>query len=151
MNSEDRLIFEMDTFLVIEYIKAAIAIVMDLKFEEIETKLVENGITLQQRKSSDSQQLKRSHEMKELYPQKRPSSVKRVPPAHGSFGPSLEEMQKYQQEQQHFVVQSDRNKFDESKYRSSIDTTDAVPSCPDMYEKLIQDLEADVRKHIRVQ
>ena len=34
---------------------------------------------------------------------------------------------------------------------SSMDTTDAVPSCPEMYEKLIQDLEADVRKHIRIQ
>ena len=37
-----------------------------------------------------------------------------------------------------------------SKCRSSIDT-DVIPSCPDMYEKLIQDLEADVRKHIRIQ
>ena len=46
MNSEDRLVFEMDTFLVIEYIKAAIAIVMDLKFEEIESKLIEHGINL---------------------------------------------------------------------------------------------------------
>ena len=34
--------------------------------------------------------------------------------------------------------------------RSSVDT-DAVPSCPELYEKLIQDLEADVRKHIRIQ
>ena len=33
---------------------------------------------------------------------------------------------------------------------SSMDTTDAVPSCPELYEKLIQDLEADVRKHIRI-
>ena len=31
------------------------------------------------------------------------------------------------------------------------ETTDAAPSCPEMYEKLIQDLEADVRKHIRIQ
>ena len=26
-----------------------------------------------------------------------------------------------------------------------------IPTCPEMYEKLIQDLEADVRKHIRIQ
>ena len=27
----------------------------------------------------------------------------------------------------------------------------SYPQCPEVYEKLIQDLEADVRKHIRVQ
>lgn len=47
------------------------------------------------------------------------------------------------------MMRSEREQ--ESKCRSSIDTADAVPSCPDMYEKLIQDLEADVRKHIRIQ
>ena len=34
--------------------------------------------------------------------------------------------------------------------RSSIDDSNHA-QCPDVYEKLIQDLEADVRKHIRVQ
>jgi len=41
MQSEDRLVFTMDTFLVIEYIKAAIGVVLDIKFEEIERKLNE--------------------------------------------------------------------------------------------------------------
>jgi len=36
MQSEDRLVFKMDTFLVIEYIKTAINVVLDIKFEEIE-------------------------------------------------------------------------------------------------------------------
>ena len=36
------MIFKMDTFLLIEYIKAAIGVVLDIKFEEIEQKLVEN-------------------------------------------------------------------------------------------------------------
>ena len=39
MQSEDRLVFKMDTFLVIEYIKTAINVVLDIKFEEIEEKL----------------------------------------------------------------------------------------------------------------
>ena len=39
MKSEDKLVFQMDVFLVIEYIKAAVGIVLDLKFEEIELKL----------------------------------------------------------------------------------------------------------------
>lgn len=42
MKSEDKLVFQMDVFLVIEYIKAAVEIVLDLKFEEIELKLAEN-------------------------------------------------------------------------------------------------------------
>lgn len=42
MKSEDKLVFNMDVYLVIEYIKAAIGIVLDLKFEEIEQKLAEN-------------------------------------------------------------------------------------------------------------
>jgi len=43
MKSEDKLVFQMDTFLVIEYIKAAIGVVLDIKFEEIEQKLDENN------------------------------------------------------------------------------------------------------------
>ena len=39
LESEDRLVFEMDTFLVIEYIKMAIGVVLEIKFEEIERKL----------------------------------------------------------------------------------------------------------------
>ena len=42
MQSEDRLVFKMDTFLVIEYIKTAINVVLDIKFEEIEQKLADN-------------------------------------------------------------------------------------------------------------
>ena len=42
MKSEDKLVFQMDVFLVIEYIKAALGIVLDLKFEEIELKLAES-------------------------------------------------------------------------------------------------------------
>ena len=34
MQSEDRVVFQMDTFLVLEYIKAAINVVLDIKFEE---------------------------------------------------------------------------------------------------------------------
>ena len=41
MKSEDKLVFQMDVFLVIEYIKAAVGIVLDLKFEEIVLKLAE--------------------------------------------------------------------------------------------------------------
>ena len=41
MQSEDRLVFEMDTFLIIEYIKAAIGVILEIKFEEIERKLNE--------------------------------------------------------------------------------------------------------------
>ena len=33
------MVFQMDTFLVIEYIKSAIGVVLDIKFEEIERKL----------------------------------------------------------------------------------------------------------------
>ena len=43
MQSEDRLVFKMDTFLVIEYIKTAINVVLDIKFEEIEQRLAENS------------------------------------------------------------------------------------------------------------
>ena len=43
LQSEDRLVFKMDTFLVIEYIKTAINVVLDIKFEEIEQKLAENS------------------------------------------------------------------------------------------------------------
>ena len=41
MQSEDKVVFKMDTFLVIEYIKAAIGVVLDIKFEEIEAKLAD--------------------------------------------------------------------------------------------------------------
>ena len=43
LQSEDRLVFKIDTFLVIEYIKTAINVVLDIKFEEIEQKLAENS------------------------------------------------------------------------------------------------------------
>lgn len=43
LQSEDRMVFKMDTFLVIEYIKTAINVVLDIKFEEIEQKLAENS------------------------------------------------------------------------------------------------------------
>ena len=43
LQSEDRLIFKMDTFLVIEYIKTAINVVLDIKFEEIEQRLADQS------------------------------------------------------------------------------------------------------------
>ena len=55
------------------------------------------------------------------------------------------------QDQQLIEVKKIYNDVDEvmsSKFKSSIDEQQ---SCPAVYEKLIQDLEADVRKHIRVQ
>ena len=36
MKSEDQAIFQMDTFLIIEYIKAAVGVVLEVKFDEIE-------------------------------------------------------------------------------------------------------------------
>ena len=36
MESEDRLVFNMDTFLLIEYIKTAIGVVLEIKFEDIQ-------------------------------------------------------------------------------------------------------------------
>lgn len=35
-SSEDQVVYQMDTFLVIEYIKAAISVVLEIKFDEIE-------------------------------------------------------------------------------------------------------------------
>ena len=40
-NSDDHQIFNMDIFFVIEHIKSAITVVLDLKFEDLENKLVE--------------------------------------------------------------------------------------------------------------
>lgn len=40
MDQEDRLVFEMDTFLLIEYIKTAITVILETKFEEIKDKMV---------------------------------------------------------------------------------------------------------------
>ena len=45
MQSEDKVVFTMDVFLVIEYIKAAIGVVLDIKFEEIEAKLADHKAT----------------------------------------------------------------------------------------------------------
>lgn len=77
------------------------------------------------------------------------SSAKRARPVDGIFSPrgqkTDEEVKEIQTERGPIIKTAEQ-----SKCRSSMDTTDAVPSCPDMYEKLIQDLEADVRKHIRI-
>jgi len=51
VESEDRQVYDMDTFLVIEYIKAAIGVVLDIKFEEIERKLHEKSIDASEAKS----------------------------------------------------------------------------------------------------
>ena len=41
MNEEDQAVYEMDVFPLIEYIKAAIGVVLDIKFDEIEKKFNE--------------------------------------------------------------------------------------------------------------
>ena len=57
MQSEDRLVFKMDTFLVIEYIKTAINVVLDIKFEEIEQKLADNTTNMINDQSSEGHRL----------------------------------------------------------------------------------------------
>ena len=140
MQSEDKVVFKMDTFLVIEYIKAAIGVVLDIKFEEIEAKLADQdrGTNV---KNSAASSVYRRPKKDDTEP---PSSAKRAERSD-VFSPRGGVYEEHKQ------IRTERAKRDlESKCRSSIDTTDAVPSCPEMYEKLIQDLEADVRKHIRI-
>ena len=109
---------------------------MNLKFEEIEHKL---------RESSKSQRISKPHGESELLCDNvfSPKIAAQLLNSTDSFDPNLIEVKQVQQ--------------DESLYQKSVTHSRSSlgelshPPCPEVYEKLIQDLEGDVRKHIRVQ
>ena len=109
---------------------------MNLKFEEIEHKL---------RESSQSQRISKPHGESELQCDNvfSPKIAAQLFSSTSSLNPNVIEVKQVQQEEsiyQKSVTQS----------RSSLGEL-SHPPCPEVYEKLIQDLESDVRKHIRVQ
>ena len=48
---ERDIIFSLDSYVILEYIKSSVDIILNLKFEEIEKKLIDKNSTLQQHQS----------------------------------------------------------------------------------------------------
>ena len=149
MQSEDRLVFKMDTFLVIEYIKTAINVVLDIKFEEIEQKLADNHT--EQSDTAGEQDLNNLLSGKDSIsynncsrPEGNSKTYKRQtsdPSSSAQKNAMFSPRQKTHLLNKEEVkqVRTERSKQADQKNQpsSSMDTTDAVPSCPELYEKLI--------------
>lgn len=133
MQEEDQAVYEMEVYHVIEYIKAAIGVVLDIKFDEIERKFNEN-------KNRMKQQSNQNRSSASLWKDNAHYEISH-PDQDGIFSPRApdhDDIQKMRTERglpasrtsQHHVAEPQS-----SHVRSSFDTN--VPSCPEMYEKLI--------------
>lgn len=123
--NEREIIMQLDFFLLIEYIKSAIDIILQLKFDEIEQKI---------NCASDSQV------------QSLEKALKSKMEHH-----SIISDQVFSPRPDARLKQSttDKNHCEISKASSSISQTQHQP-CPPVYEAIICELEAEVRKHIRI-
>jgi hypothetical protein len=115
---ERDIIMSLDSYVIIEYIKSSVDIILNLKFEEIEKRLMDKNGTLLNDSSSnqilEASAAANSHSFK----QNRLKGMKES------------------------GTESNANQTD----RSSQST-----GPPAVYEQLIQSLEADIRKHIRIE
>lgn len=101
IKEEREIIFSLDSYVVLEYIKSSVDIILNLKFEEIEKRLIDKN-TVGSIKSNNNES-------------KKGSSM-----SHQEGFPSGRSLQSNQE------------------------------GPPKIYEEVIQNLEADIRKHIRV-
>ncbi len=106
---ERDIIMNLDSYVILEYIKSSVDIILNLKFEEIEKKLLDkNGSTINTHKQAKKNSRKNTSDVN---------------------GETINSPQ---------VVSSSRSNFS------------SMEGPPKVYEELIQNLEADIRKHIRV-
>jgi hypothetical protein len=131
--SEDRqdrsLIKQLDPFVVMQYISSSIDVIINLKFEDIESKMIEKTKMIKRDKDSDLDNLE-----------------------VGSLrsGKGLDDSPKIK----HKKIKSKDSEVKQSQTEEPGDESESSyggPSCPKIYEEIIQGLEADVRKHIRME
>ena len=115
---ERMLIKRLDPFIVLQYISSSIDVIINLKFEDIENKMMEKADITKSINASVNETPEKIK--KKLAMTERQRSAKRS---------------------------CDFTKFPENQSISSA----GHPSCPRVYEEIIQGLEADIRKHIRIE
>lgn len=120
---EREIIGSLDPYVIIEYIKSSVDIILNLKFEEIEKRLIEKTDNPNDVNQSSAQEVNTF-------------AKKRKNLSHGQNKDILnDEPQIASQEE---VLASERSSYSNTQ------------GPPKIYEELIQSLEADIRKHIRV-
>ena len=119
------LINKLDPFVVLQYISSSIDVIINLKFEDIENKMLEKADG--NRNSIEDAQVSINDT---------PDKIKRKQAklAKSARAHSRKESR-------------DIDKFPDNQSTSSA----GAPSCPKVFEEIIQGLEADIRKHIRIE
>lgn len=113
-NEQRMIIFEMDSYVIMEYIKSSVEVILSVKYEEIEKKLLEKDLSHLLDPNSNQKSLKKTNQQ----------YIKSINQAKEK---SIEVM---------------------SSCRSNFSTMEGPPK---VYEEIIQGLEAEVRKHIRIE
>lgn len=133
---EKNMINRLDPLVVLQYINVSIDVIINLKFEDIETKMLDKV-------NPDSPKRKAINELNNL----------RRSMLEGLEVPSAKEftMQETPKEIREFMNQNGQKpETGDNSERSTISSKLGV-ECPKIYEEIIQKLEADVRKHIRIE
>jgi len=113
----------LNSYVIIEYIKSSVDIILNLKFEEIEKRLMDKNNSSTMHPDSEQPQRKSQAHVRERNQRDR----------LGPEGKGLDD-----QCVETLISNTDRSSMSQ------------VEGPPKVYEELIQSLEADIRKHIRV-
>ena len=177
------MISKLDPFVVLQYISSSIDVIINLKFEDIESKMIQKtqegkdsnlGDTLGEQikdlrqsmleeievaslKSGDVVAKGRrqpSSEVESLQPEE--NDLEETPPqlkakAKKNSKMGMSGQHEAQSARAGGADKSHRKDKSEASNDSFTDSSLGGPSCPRVYEEMIQQLEADVRKHIRIE
>ena len=140
--SERNAIEQMDPLTVLQYINVSIDVIINLKFEDIELKIREHGAT-----GGSSMPLKQSQLMSDDRDETKQRSR--------NDSPKLEDLV-VEDTPQNFrdkVKKKPRTEVGSQRSERVSESGSSIcdVTCPRIYEEIIQGLEAEVRKHIRIE
>ena len=133
---EKSMINRLDPLVVLQYINVSIDVIINLKFEDIETKMLDK-VTPKKKAMNELKNLRKSM-------------------LDGVEVPSVKEftLQETPKEIREFMNQNGQKpETGANSERSTISSKvgGSQFNCPKIYEEIIQKLEADIRKHIRIE